>query len=189
MPKLDHDTLELLLIAVTAFCILFQTILLTAVFVAVRKGIKSLTDQVDDLRSSAMPVIDHTRDFVKRITPKVEETAKNVAEMSQTIKEHTTAVSASVSDITQKVNAQSSRVDAMVSRALDALDNAAGFVAETVDKPVRQLSGILASIKAIVETLGAYQPARRAPQPPAHGAAQSASGPADEYEPQSGPLL
>ena len=85
MPKLDHDTLELLLIAVTAICILFQTILLSAMFIAVRKGIKSLTENVDDLRASAMPVIDHTRGFVERITPRVEETAKNVAEMSQTL--------------------------------------------------------------------------------------------------------
>jgi methyl-accepting chemotaxis protein len=177
MPKLDHDTLELLLIAVTAICILFQTILLSAMFVAVRKGIKSLSDNFDDLRSSAMPIIDHTRGFIERITPTVEATARNVAEMSQTLKETTTTVSASASDIAQRVNAQSSRVDSMVSGALDALDRAAGFVVETVNKPVRQLSGLLASAKAFVEALGASRPPQRA------------SHPVDESEPPSEPVI
>jgi methyl-accepting chemotaxis protein len=181
MPNLDHDTLELLLIAVTAICILFQTILLAAVLIAVRKGVKSLTQNVDDLRASAMPVIDHTRGFIERITPKVEETAKNVAEMSQTLKENTTKVSASATEIAQRVNAQSTRVDAMVTGALDAIDRTAEIVVETVNKPVRQISGILASVKAAVEVLSASKPNRRASQPAHH--------PADEFEDQSEPML
>jgi methyl-accepting chemotaxis protein len=188
MPKLDHETLDLLLILVTAICMLGQTIVLCAVFLAVRKGVKSLTEQVDDLRNSAMPVIDHTRDFVKRITPKVEETAKNVAEMSKTLKEQTTKVSASATEIAQRVNVQSTRVDAMVSNALDALDSAAGFVAETVNKPVRQLSGLLASIKAIVESLSASQPARPGSNAP-QSASQRAYSEAEEYDPQSETML
>ena len=177
MPKLDHDTLELLLIALTAICILFQTILLWTVFISVRKGIKSISENVDDLRASAMPLIDHTRGFVERITPKVEETAQNVAEMSQTLKDHTAKVSASATEIAQRVNAQSSRVDAMVSGALDAIDRTAGFVVDTVNKPVRQLSGILAGVKAVVETLGASRPPQRS------------SHPADESEPPSESVL
>jgi hypothetical protein len=87
---------------------------------------------------------------------------------------------------------QSTRVDAMVSSALDAVDSAAVFVAETVNKPVRQISGLLASVKAIVESLGASQPAQRASQ-----SAQAASRPAshaspseaEEYDPQSETML
>jgi uncharacterized protein YoxC len=192
MPKLDHDTLELLLIAVTAVCILFQTVLLSAMFFSVRKGIKSLTEKVDDLRSSAMPVIDHTRGFLERVTPKVEETAKNMAEMSQTLKknvmemsetlkENTSRVSASATEIAQRVNAQSTRIDSMVTGALDAFDHAAGFVVDAVNKPVRQLSGLLASVKAIVEVLGAPQPPQRSSQPPAHRT--------DEHDPESEPVI
>lgn len=188
MPKLDHDTIDLILIAVTAACMFIQTIVLCALFLGVRKGIKSLTDQVDELRTSAMPVIDHTREFVTRITPKIEETAKNVAEMSQTIKERTTTVSASANEIVQRVNAQTSRVDAMVSTALDGIDSAAVFVAEAVNKPVRQLSGLLAAMRAVVEVLGAAQP----PQPNSHAprsAAHPAYSEAEEYDPQSETML
>jgi uncharacterized protein YoxC len=192
MPKLDHDTLELLLIALTAICILFQTVLLSATFFSVRKGIKSLTEKVEDLRSSAMPVIDHTRGFLERVTPKAEETAKNLAEMSralkknvteisETLKENTAKVSDSATEIAQRVNAQSTRIDSMVTGALDMLDNAADFVAQTVNKPVRQLSGLLAGVKAIVEVLGAPQPPRRT----SHAPSQHASHAVDEHDPQS----
>jgi methyl-accepting chemotaxis protein len=185
MPKLDHDTLELLLISVTAICILFQTILLAAVLIAVRKGVASVTENVNDLRASAMPVIDHTRGFVERMTPKVEETAKNVSEMSRTLKDQTTKISTSASEIAQRVNVQSSRVDVMVTGALDAVDRAADLVVETVNKPVRQLSGILASIKAALEVLGASKPNQRA----SHSAPHSTAHPADEFEDRSEPMI
>lgn len=188
MPKLDHDTIELLLIVVTAVCMLFQTILLTAVLIAVRTGVKSLTQNVDDLRASAMPIIDHTRGFVERITPKVEATAENVANISQTLKENTTKVSASAAEIAQRVNVQSSRVDAMVSGALDAIDRTAEIVVETVNKPVRQISGLLAGLKAVVEVLGASQPSERASKQ-THAVPHSAAHPADEFEEQSEPMI
>jgi uncharacterized protein YoxC len=192
MPKVDHDTIELLMVAVTALCILIQTIILSAVFFGVRKALKDLTDQADNFRATAMPIVENTRAFIQRVTPNVEETAKNFAEMSQTLKEQTRKVSASASEIAQRVNVQSTRVDAMVSSALDAVDSAAVFVAETVNKPVRQISGLLASVKAIVESLGASQPAQRASQ-----SAQAASRPAshaspseaEEYDPQSETML
>jgi uncharacterized protein YoxC len=162
MPKLDHDTIELIFIGLTAICFLFQTILLFAVSMAALKGIKSLTAQVDELRSSAMPVIDHTRGFVERMTPKVEETAKNVATISQTLKEHTVTVGATATEIVHKVNTQSTRIDGMVTSALDTLDNAAVVVVENINKPVRQLSGVLAAIKAVVEVLGTSHAAQTA---------------------------
>jgi hypothetical protein len=188
MPKLDHDTLELLLIAVTAICILVQTVLLSVVFASVHKAIKALSSQADEFRTAAMPVINNTREFVQRIAPKVEETAKNMAELSQslkknateisqTIKEGTTQVSASAIEIAQRANVQSSRIDSMVTGALDGLDHAAVFVVDTVNKPIRQLSGLLASVKAIVEVLSG-------PQPPQRNS-QRASHTAEERDPQS----
>jgi uncharacterized protein YoxC len=188
MPNLDHDTLELLLIAVTAICILFQTIVLFAILVSVRKGIKSLAENVDDLRSSAMPILEHARGFLDRVTPKVEATAKkveeaarNAAEISQTLKETAVSVGASATEIAERVNAQSSRVDAMVSSALDTLDRTVGLVADAISKPVRQLSGLLASAKAIVEALGSSGP-QQAPRP-------RAPHPDEEPGTRSGPLL
>jgi methyl-accepting chemotaxis protein len=191
MPKVDHDTLELLLIAVTAICILVQTVILSFVFATVQKAIKAMTSQADEFRANAMPVIHTTREFVERVAPKVEQTAKNMAELSQTLKKNATEISETIKDgtaqismsaaeIAQRVNVQSSRIDSMVSGALDSLDHAAVFVVDTVNKPVRQLSGLLAGVKAVVEVLGSPQPPRRA---------QAASQATHESETQSEPVL
>jgi len=51
----------------------------------------------------------------------------------------------------------------MFSSTLDAVDKAAGFVTSTVAKPVRQIAGLLAGLKAVAESLRASDPAYREP--------------------------
>jgi hypothetical protein len=44
-------------------------------------------------------------------------------------------------------------MDTMMTKTLDTVDRAASFMTDTVSKPMRQLSAVMASAKAIVETL------------------------------------
>jgi hypothetical protein len=62
-------------------------------------------------------------------------------------------VEIALGDILEKVDKQSSRIDTMFSGTLDAVDKASSFVTQTVGKPVRQLSGLVAGVKAAVESL------------------------------------
>ena len=56
-------------------------------------------------------------------------------------------------EILERIDKQSSRIDTMFSSTLDTVDKASSFVTHTVGKPVRQLSGLLAGVKAAVESL------------------------------------
>ena len=162
MPNLDHETIELIFIGVTALAVLVQTIILLAIFLAVRKGIGSLKEEVEEIRSSVMPVIDTTRDLLKRLTPKLEQTVSDLSGMAKGLREQSADVEACAKEIVVRVRQQTARMDGMVSSALNAVDQASGFVAEAVNKPLRQLSGLLASVKAIIESLRASDPSRRA---------------------------
>jgi hypothetical protein len=51
----------------------------------------------------------------------------------------------------------------MVTTVLDKADQAGAVVNDTVAKPLRQLNGILAGVKAVVETLRAPEPPRAKP--------------------------
>jgi len=51
----------------------------------------------------------------------------------------------------------------MFTGTMDAVDKASTFVAETVSKPIRQVSGLLAALKAIVESLRSSDSAYREP--------------------------
>ncbi len=153
MPKLDNQTMMLAIVAVTALAVLLQAFILLAIFVAVRKAARSLKEQVEDIHSAAMPIINNTRELLTRVTPYVESTVFDVATMAHGLREQTVQVEVTAKDILERLRKQSSRVDAMLSSVLDAVDRAGSFLTDAVSKPARQLAGVLASVKAVVESL------------------------------------
>jgi methyl-accepting chemotaxis protein len=173
---LDNETIELICIAVTALAVLLQAAVLIAMYLALRKSIGSLREEVEDLRSSLMPMVDKSRELIDnsrvlvdstrrlfaRVAPKAEATASDVARVARGLREQTEELESAAQEILARVRIQTSRMDAMTTSGLDALDRAGSFVAETVGKPARQLSGLVAAAKAIVESLRApaHEPRR-----------------------------
>jgi hypothetical protein len=177
MPiKLDNQTILLAFVVVTGLAVLLQTVILLAIFLAVRKALANFRQEAEDLRSSVMPVIYDTRDlvantqgiltslqafladaqsFFTRVTPKVESITTDLTQVTQTLRTQTAEMQSSALEIMAKVRRQSDRVDGMVTDLLNTVDRAGGFVAEAVSRPVRQISGVLRSAKAIVESLRA----------------------------------
>jgi methyl-accepting chemotaxis protein len=153
MPKLDNQTVQLAMVAAVALAMLVQAIVLLAAFVALRKLAKNISDQVEDIRSSVMPIIDQTRDLVTRLAPKIESTTSDLAVLTRALRDHTADVQAAADEIIGRARRQASRLDTMLSSVLDAVDRASAFMADTVAKPMRQLSAFLASAKAVVESL------------------------------------
>jgi hypothetical protein len=166
MPKLDNQTIMLAIVAVTALAVLLQAFILLAIFVAVRKAARSLKEQVEDIRSAAMPIIYNTRELVTRVTPYVESTVYDVATMAHGLREQTVQVESTAKEMLERLRKQSSRVDSMLSSVLDAVDRAGVFLTDAVSKPARQLAGVLASVKAVVESLRSSETQFRQPPPP-----------------------
>jgi hypothetical protein len=153
MPKFDPQTILLAFVAITGLAVLLQTIILLAIYLTVRKAANSLATQVEDLRSAVMPVVYNTRELFSRLAPKVESTVEDLSQVAQTLRVQSVEVQTSVNEILRKLRNQTDRIDAMFSTVLDGVDRAGGFVAEVVSRPVRQVSSLLNSLKAIVESL------------------------------------
>lgn len=153
MPKLDNETILLAFVAVTALAVLLQAFILLAILISVRKAASSLKEEAEDLRSSLMPVIYNTRDLISRLAPKLESTVEDLSEIAHGLRVQTIEVQASAFEIMEKLHRQTNRMDAMFTGVLDAAELAGGFVVNVVSKPIRQISGIMASIKAIIESL------------------------------------
>ena len=166
MLKIDNQTLMLAIVAVTALAVLLQAFILLAIFVSVRKAARSLKEQVEDIRSAAMPIIYNTRELITRVTPYVESTVYDVATMAHGLREQTVQVESTAKEMLERLRKQSSRVDAMLSSVLDAVDRAGSFLTNAVSKPARQLAGVLASVKAVVESLRSSDAAFRHAPPP-----------------------
>jgi uncharacterized protein YoxC len=157
MPNLDNQTIQLVIVAVTALALLLQTIFLLAILVIVRKTARSVEEKIEDLRASLTPVIYNTQDLLARVTPKVEATVEDLAKMAKGMRVQTEELQATTKEVVERLRAQVSRVDSMLSGVLDAVDRAGNFVADAVNKPIRQISGLLASVKAVVESLRASE--------------------------------
>jgi ElaB/YqjD/DUF883 family membrane-anchored ribosome-binding protein len=147
-----------------------QSAILLAIFFGVSKARKKMQEEIDDLRSSVMPVVKDTRELVDtarellvRLGPKVESTVTDVSELTRIVRAQATDLEVTIEEVLERVRKQAGRIDTMFTGTLDAVDKASAFVTETVSKPVRQLSGVLASIKAIVESLSATSSKFREP--------------------------
>jgi DNA polymerase III gamma/tau subunit len=174
MPKLDNETLLIAFVAVAGLALLLQTIMLLAISVAVRKTANALREEVENLRSAAMPVLYDTRDllantqttianaqdflasaqaFFTRVAPKVESATTDIVQIAHGLRIQATEMQSSATEIMERVHRQTDRVDGMVTNLLDTVDRAGGYVANAVSKPVRQVSSMLNSVKAIVASL------------------------------------
>jgi hypothetical protein len=149
----SHDTIELAFIVIAALALLTQAVVMLAIYLGISKIAGNLKDELAAMRASVMPTIHNTRDMVERATPKIEQAIEDVSRVTAVLKVKAVELDGVTSEIMDRVRKETGRVDTMFSGALDAVDKASVFVTHTVAKPVRQLSGILASIKAIVESL------------------------------------
>lgn len=153
MPVVDHGNIELILAAVTAAAVVMQAIVLLGIMLGVRKASSTMLQKVEELRAAVLPLIHDARGILDRVGPTVEVAATDVAEVARRLRAQAAEVEVSTAEIMERVRNQTVRVDAMLTGLLNGVDKASEYLVETVNRPVRQFSGILASVKAIVESL------------------------------------
>jgi ABC-type transporter Mla subunit MlaD len=168
MPHFDPQTLQIVVAGVVAGTLLLQVILLVVILFGVRKAAAAVREDLNEIRASVTPLIKQSHELLVRVGPRIESTTDDLAVITHSLREQTTSVQATVTDISERTRHQAGRVDFMVTSALDKVDRAGAIVNDTVAKPLRQVTGILAALRAVVENL--RTPQAPAPKPPAKGA-------------------
>jgi len=153
MSNLDHQTIELALFALIALAMLAQAIVMFAAFLVLRKAARTADEKFEAFQSSVTPLIDNTRTLVTRLTPTIEQTAGDLAALTHSLRVQTADVQSTANEVIARARIQVVRLDAMLSHVLDTLDRTGHFMSDTVNKPIRQFSAILASVKAVIESL------------------------------------
>jgi signal transduction histidine kinase len=161
MPKFEDQTIELALFGLVALAMLVQAIVLLAAFFAMRKAARSIDEKLEAFGSSVTPLIDNTRALVTRLTPRIEETADDLAALTHSLRVQTADIQFAANEIVARARIQASRLDEMLSHVLDTLQRTGDFMSDAVNKPMRQFSAILASVKAVVESLRSGAPGPR----------------------------
>jgi uncharacterized protein YoxC len=161
MAKLDNQTIQLLIFAAIALALVFQAIVLFAVFLVLRKTAKNVTLQIEEMRSAVMPIVENTRDLIVQLKPKIVDTSTDIAALTRSLRDQTADVQSAATEIVARARMQAGRIDSLLSSTLDTLERASAFMADTLSKPMRQLSALLASAKAVMESLRSQEPAPR----------------------------
>jgi uncharacterized protein YoxC len=111
------------------------------------------------------PILDRTSQILNELSPKVQSISENAEQISYTVRNKIDELGVTVSQLNQTVaeingrtRVQVSRVDGIVTDALIATEEISLSVQQSIKTPVRQIAGIVAGVKAAVETLVARSP-------------------------------
>ena len=151
-------------VAIAAVMLLLILGLLIAGIVAL-SYVKKLTSMLDDLHQKALPLIGKGTDLVDDLAPKIRSISTNVEEISFTARvkadelgQTITQINRTVADITSKTQAQANRVDGLVTDALATTKHVSESVQQGIRAPIRQAAGIIAGVKAALQTLAERSP-------------------------------
>lgn len=182
MPTSNQETLFIIFIAITGLAVLLQASVLFAMFVTLRKALASARERSEGFEGKILPVLQTAHQFlstgqevvesiralVTKLDPPLQSAAAELDAMTKDLHVQALRLQASVDDVAFRAHRQAARVDGMTTSLLNGLDRVGGLVNQAVDAPIRQVSGVIAAVKAVVETLRSPAPRRRrAPQPPA----------------------
>jgi hypothetical protein len=76
-----------------------------------------------------------------------------MADLTHRVKQQGAEVQATTADILERVHRQTSRVDTMITEVIDGIEHASNVVSDSVSRPVRQVTAMLASAKAFLSVL------------------------------------
>jgi hypothetical protein len=156
----NTDTILIVFVAIVGVLALLQALVLLGIFLSLRKAAKSAMVATDDFKATVMPTIHSTRELIERISPQIVTISNGLAELTELLKKESRGVSVSASEIMERVNRQTLRLDGMLTNGLDAVERAGEVVETAVAAPIRQVNGIMAAIKAMVETYRSGAPGR-----------------------------
>lgn len=119
------------------------------------KVVSRLQTKIDSIVDHTEPFIDQVRQMVSENSPKIariitsgEETAANAQEISVVAKDQAYRFAEVGRDITDRAKVQVARVDAVMDDTVDQVQNMGNNVRSAVMKPVSEVSGVLAGIRA-----------------------------------------
>ena len=165
MSNTGIPTIELVILALVAVALLLQALFVLIVMIGMGKLSRTMKEEIGDLRSNVMPLIYDTRELLTKVSPKIESSADDLSAILHALREPSAALGSAGTDLAERIRRQSARVEGMLSGLMNTADRTGTVVAGTVAKPLRQVAGVVASARAIIEVLRSPTPPPRSARP------------------------
>jgi uncharacterized protein YoxC len=160
MESQHLDTILIVMVAIYGVSVLLHIAVLAGVAIGANKALKSARQMADEMEARVKPVLQsthelltQTKSLVTRLEPKLEAAAGDLADITRMAREETSKITASADEITGRIRKQAERMDTMTSNTLDGIEKAGHVLNVAVNAPVKQMSGIVAAARAVINTL------------------------------------
>ncbi len=154
-------------IGVTAAAVVLQMLILAGMLVVIRRLSGRMQVLTNELESRVMPllqdgskVVADAQKILETARPKLKIILDDAAAISTTARVQTQQLDSSIKEFTGKVRLQAIRVDEMLTRTLDQVEQTSSKVQQTVTSPFRHLNGVLQGIGVGLEAF--FQKSRQA---------------------------
>jgi len=176
---LNVNTELLLILAGVTIAVLLQAGVLLGIFLTMRKAVQTAKEEADLYRGKLAPIIESssqlittgkdlvasTQALIDGLKPQLVTAATELSTVTHEIRAQVNQLQDSLDEVAAKARNQVNRVDSMTTSALNGLDRFGTFLNEAVHVPIRQVNGVVAAAKAIMDTLKSPAPARSRPRP------------------------
>jgi uncharacterized protein YoxC len=108
---MNNETLLVIFVALTGVALLVQAIVMLIAFLTIRRTVASLQSNVHGLHTSAMPILEKSRDTLENLAPKIESVSNDVSDVVRTLRKQTHQFQLVAGDVLDRVHRQTSRID------------------------------------------------------------------------------
>lgn len=161
LEGLQHDVhLQMIFIGIISVIVLLCFLAVVVAGLMALKYVRKAEELADRVEGKVTPLVDKAHALVTELTPKVRSITENVEQISYTVRGKVDEFGATASeinktvlDVNSRTKTQVSHVDQMVTEALNTAHGVSRTVQDGVRKPVQQIAGIVAGVRAGLETL------------------------------------
>ena len=156
-----HDIhLAMIFLFIIALALVMQAVgvVISGIFAA--KLLHRVDGIADVVKKRTAPILDKTNQLLHELAPKMQSLTANAEQISYTVLTKVDELSVTIDelnetvrDINGRTRVQVSRVDGIVTDALTATEEISHTVQNGIRAPVRQIAGVIAGLKAGLETL------------------------------------
>ena len=155
---MNHELVITIFVVVAAVAILIQAGILAGLYFSFKETSKRVEAIAHNVETKAIPLLDSAKSILDENGPRLKEITQNLSETTSTLKTQMNRVDATLNDVLDRTRLQVIRVDDMVSRTMDKVEETTEMLQHTVVSPVRKLTGIMQGLSV---GLGTYIQRRR----------------------------
>lgn len=156
------DNLLKWFVALTTLAVLFQAVILGALYFAVRKSAARMDALATEVTSKTLPTLETAQSMLIELRPKIETLASNAADSTTILRLQLGRIDGTLSDILDRTRLQVIRADELLNRTMDKVEDTTEVVHKTVLSPLRQVSGLMSAISTGFEVF--FGQKRRSPR-------------------------